>query len=551
MKKALISLFLLLFFVPLAGALDDGVTSKADILNVLWLPAGAELPAALPKDAKPATLGKNMVAFLNALEKKKLPLVQRYPERYAFFKELSSKGLTARQAYNLADLLGEDYFYGFGQVADDAKLTFPADHQPHLNYQTGWYFFVGNFKDKKGVPYGILCMFFRRALFPPEIAKQLGLSEIDNQFVDVQFAVTMGDKKINLQGHNALIAGSSGLVKYNTDPFLAQVGHNVCRSLQKGKLFPMKIHFKDPDIPLEADLLLTESQPILLQGDQGKAPAVYGLGTLYYSIPGIKAAGTLTYKKARKELTGIMWMDNQWTAGIMPPGYPVKPYIQALANTLNGLKGKANEGWGWDWTEVQFTDGSGVTFSGIHSTISAELKNRGPIPPGKVTRPLAGGKYFNRNGEATPVSGEVTLTRWVLSPASRAWYPCGWAVSIPALKLKFTMTPLVDDQLLHFANASEYKEGAVTVKGSKDGKPIAGVGFGEAVAYAGEDYYYKTKLRLVGIKDTPANRALLMPKTPGPWLLVKSVVFLAGLPVIGLLLLTAVIIYFRQKRKTG
>lgn len=557
MKSGLAGLFIIILFCgcSLAAQNYDGITSRSDILNVFGLPKNSAWPGSLPKNVQErlkedknstSSLGKEVSRLLDTLESAPLPLVQRYPERYRWFKDLSSRGLDIRQAYNLADFLGEDYFYGYGSVAGNATLTFPEDNQPHLDYQTGWYFFAGNFKDKKGVPYGILCMFFRRALFPPFLAKQLGLNDIDNQAVEVQFAVTLGDKKINLQGHTAVIAGSSGLIAFNTDPFLARVGSNTFRSLQKGKLFPMKIHVKDPDIPLAVDLVLDESRPVLLQGDQGRAPAIYGLGSLYYSFPGIRTKGTITYKKEKKEVAGVMWMDNQWMAGIMPPGYARNIFIQALANVINGTTGRAREGWGWDWTEVQFNDGTAVTFSSIHSTSSKVLKNTGAVPPGRTTRQIAGGKYILPDGTASNVTGEVTLTHWTLSPYSKTWYPCGWEVSIPAVNLKYTMTPVVDNQLLRFANSSEYKEGAVIVKGMKDGRPVTGVGFGESVAYAGEDYYYKTKFKAMRVEDTPQHRDLLTARTPGLWLTVKSLLFLAALPL--LLVIIAILVVLRLKR---
>jgi len=559
--KRFFALFLFTIILAVAvSAAEKGITSKADILNVLWLPSNAPWPGALPQAFRQkllegkntqAVLGKNVFTLLDQLEGSFLPLVQRYPDRYQLLKERAAQGLTARQAYNLVDLLGEDYFDGFGSIPGNATLTFPEDHKPHFDFQTGWYFFAGNFNDLQGNSYGILCMFFRRALFPPYLAKRMGLSDLDNQVVDVQFGVTLGDKKLHLQGHNALIAGSSGLVKYNTNPFLAQVGKNIMQSFRKDKLFPMKIHFKDPAIPLEVNLLLKESQPILLQGDQGRAPAIYGLGSLYYSIPGIKAHGFINYQGQEKQVAGVMWMDNQWMAGIMPSGYAKNIFIRALANSINGFSGQAREGWGWDWNEVQFEDGSEVTFSAMHSTYSEILKNRGPNPPGRITRPIAAGKFVDPSGRAVDVSGEVTLTRWVLSPASRAWFPCQWEVAIPTVKLKFSLTPLVNNQLMYFANASEYKEGAVAAHGSRDGKPIKGVGFAESVAYAGYDYYLKTKFAILGINDTPCNRELMMAKAPDFWLTVKSALFLSFFLIIILVIVIWLIMRWFKKRNNS
>jgi len=329
-------------------------------------------------------------------------------------------------------------------------------------------------------------------------------------------------------------------------PFLAQVGKNRIASLKPDGLFPLKINFQDPDLKLAVDLTLTGGKPILLQGDRGKTPAMYGLGSWYYSIPDIKAYGTITYQGEARKVNGKMWMDNQWMAGIMPPGYGDALWIRALTNILYGFQGKAPEGWAWDWTEVQFDDGTEVTFSAIHSPETKYLMNRGVKPPGRVTRPIAGGKYNPGRGEPVNITGEVTLLDWVKSPVSGAWYPCGWQVSVPTVNLKFKMTPLVKGQFMQFGNASEYKEGAVLVKGIKGGKPIVGAGFGESVGYEGTEFYLQTKFKILGIKDTESNRALMLNKVPGFWLVFQSACFFAALP---LLLIVLLMIYLVRRRK--
>ncbi|MCL5260654.1 MAG: hypothetical protein M1561_03085 [Gammaproteobacteria bacterium] len=538
--KKLIKILLVFFacFIVSVYAADKTITPKIDILNALWLKTTDKLPLAV-KITSPALLGKRVEYLLDTLLKHNILFVEKYSERYALFKSMAAKGLTTKQAYNMFDLMGQDYFNGFATMNNVAELKFPEDHGAHLNYQVGWYFFAGNFTDKKGIQYGVLCLLFRRALFPPYIAKQLGLTDLENQIVDVQFGVTLGDKKIHVQGHDAVIDGTSGLIKYQTSPFLVAVGNDKFQSLNKATFLPLAIKFKDAEIPLSVDLVLTGSKPILLQGDNGKAPSIYGLGSWYYSIPDIKAHGTISYQGVSREVSGKMWMDNQWMAGIIPPGYADKVWIRALANIVYSLKGKAPEGWAWDWTEVQFDDDTEVTFSAMHSTHSEDLHNIGAKPPGRVTRTIAGGKYNPKNGKAEDITGEVTLTDWVKSPVSGAWYPCGWEVSIPDKGLHFKMTPLIKNQFMYFGNAAEYKEGAVLVTGTKKGLPVHGVGFGESVGYSGQAYYLGTKTNLLGVENSAKNRDLFANHPPSFWLLVQSVLFFA-LP---LLLLIGVIVY--------
>ncbi len=484
--------------------------------------------------------------MINNVLATRTPLVQKYPARYNLLMERAEKGLDNIQCYALPNFMGQDYFSGYEDMNTYDTLIFPRDHRAQLDFQFGWYFWSGNFLDTAGNEIDIVVVFFRRALYPPRIADKLGQSAIENQLVQTVVAVNYADLNLHVTGSSPIITGTSGEITYSIEPFVARIGLNSAISLQKEEIFPMKIEVNDPVGELSIDLNLDESKPLLLQGDNGKEPSIFGLGTWYYSFPNIKTWGTVTYQGESRTITGKMWMDHQWLAGISPTGYPKNILVQAVVNIREGLSGEAPKSFGWDWSDVQFDDNTEVTFASPHSDKTDDLKNMGETPPDSVIRAISG-KYIDENGKGENITGTVTITKWMRSPKSKAWYPNGWLVKIPDQEIQFTMASTVDDQFIYSA-ASEIREGGVIVKGTKDGKEISGYGFGEGVSYSGEEFALKENMALLGIEDTEANRQLLVASPPGTWLIVQSFIVLAS-PVALIVLLILIIIAMIKRKK--
>lgn len=503
--------------------------------------------AAIPKFSSKteSDLTQNDAIMIDEVGAEYVALVQKTPERYQKLIEVAEKGFTPEQDYVFPSFMGQDYFKGYADMNDIKQLEFPRDHKAQTDYQFGWYFWSGNFLDENDNVVDIVVVFFRRSLYPPHIAEEMGLSDIDNQIVQTVVGVNYADKNLHINGSDPIISGADGELEYNNDPFLASVGKNIAKSEQKENIFPMTITVDDPEADLKIELDLESSQPVLLEGDQGKDPSIYGLGTWYYSYPNIKTTGTVTYEGETRNITGKMWMDHQWMAGISPTGYPRNIFIQALANITDGFQNKTPKTFGWDWSDAQFNDNTEITFASPHSTETADLKNMGDNPPDDETRDITG-KYIDENGNASDIAGTVTINKWMKSPKSGAWYPNGWDVKFPDDKIEFTMTPSVDNQFIYSAG-SEIREGGTIITGIKDGKDITGYGFGEGVSYSGRDYFLKENLAILGIKDTPENRELMNPQPPGAWLVFSSICVLIS--PLALLILIIMLIVKAVKRK--
>lgn len=96
-------------------------------------------------------------------------------------------------------------------MPDNVELDLPRDHEVKLTAQTGWHFLVGSCWDAEGVEYGIEFMLFGDALFPPKLADDFGLTDLENLAVEMQFAIS--EKSKNHYQVEPLVAdGTTGLI---------------------------------------------------------------------------------------------------------------------------------------------------------------------------------------------------------------------------------------------------------------------------------------------------------------------------------------------------
>ncbi|MFA5453191.1 MAG: lipocalin-like domain-containing protein, partial [Candidatus Methanomethylophilaceae archaeon] len=403
---------------------------------------------------------------------------------------------------------------GYQELPIDKKFTFPTDDRPQFEYQVGWHFFVGNVFDTKGREYGVQLMFWRYSLLPPEMAKQAGLSDLENQIVEIHLAVSSAGGR-HYRMRPIIVAGTTGLVDFSTNPYRYSVGKNTLASQSKDSLFPLRLqawgidNHKEVPAEISIDITIDQTKGYVLNGDEGMMPSVGGVGTLYYSVPNLRVDPDKSRISIEGEelrlAAGKFWYDHQWGTGFMPGGSPRIDVLRAV-----GLLGD-KPALGWDWMEIQFDNDTEFALSAIHTNEQKEFfMQTGPTPPGIMTA-AAVGSYIKENSEYFPVKGVIRVTDWVQSSVTdgqylttRAWYPNRVEVTVETAEVpdaykRFVMIPIVSTgQQGFFAAGAEYSEGAVRIE-SPDGKRI-GAGFLENVSYADA---CRQNLRLAGIPDTP------------------------------------------------
>jgi predicted secreted hydrolase len=297
---------------------------------------------------------------------------------------------------------------------------------------------VGSCWGEDGKEYGVEFMLFQATLLPPPLAQALGLSDWENQVLEMHLAVsTAGGEHIRTR--TPLVAGTTGLIHFDPDPFTYSFGRNTIRAREKGRFFPQEIIAQGWDlgkadpVELSIHLLLQETQPPFLQGKGGCAPSVGGVGTLYYSIPRLRLdpeGSELSINGQRVRLVdGEFWFDHQWCTGLAPAGNPRVEAIRAAQNLAVAGPG------GWDWFMAQFEDGSEVTVAAPHSKANKAFYNQsGPNPPGTMNARLEG-KWIDQAGVAYQATGMLEVPAWVkadcspdpsIYPVTHVWYPNRW-----------------------------------------------------------------------------------------------------------------------------
>jgi hypothetical protein len=208
--------------------------TRDSIARALWLPElqadtiPADLLAPL-MDVKNsnAAFGARLGAHLLSLIAEPTSFLQSQAERYETLLTYC-QSLSPHQAYIGANLIGVEASKGYEAIVGPANLQFPQANAIRLKSQLGWYFFVGTANDASGQEYGIELMFFRYALLPPDLAAGLGLTDTENQIIELHFSVSKAGGR-HYQAKPIVIAGTTGMLSFDSEGLGATMGKNVIR----------------------------------------------------------------------------------------------------------------------------------------------------------------------------------------------------------------------------------------------------------------------------------------------------------------------------------
>ncbi len=445
-----------------------------------------------------------------------------------------SSSLTPHQAYAMTFFLGMDSSKGYKPIPATADFKIPQDDAPQLKYQLGWHFIVGSCLGANGKEYGVQFMFWQYSLLPPEMAEHFGLSDIENQILELHIAVS----EAGGQHHRSkpiIIAGTTGLINFTSKPFNYTMGKNQIKSLKAESTFPLQFRGRgvdiDPDSPseIEVDITLTQTKDYLIQGKEGCDPCCGGVGTLYYSVPNLRVNPENSFLKINEEkvelISGKFWYDHQWCNGMLPAGNPRVKVLRAANNMNEKAAG------GWDWFMAQFKGNRELTMASVHSTDMTKFLNQTGSNPPEIMDAEVSGKYMDENSLSKKIKGTLKITEWIKSeksqdptqyPITNVWYPQKWEFAfdedVPEDIRNFVMVPIVEGgQSGFFGSGLHYSEGAVYLR-DRDGNSI-GRGFAESTGYADPVI---NRLKLAGLPATEEMRDKLEIPQPSPLLKLTS-----------------------------
>ena len=337
---------------------------------------------------------------------------------------------------------------GYAKALAPREFHFPADHGPHPEFRTEWWYYTGNLATAEGRRFGFQLTFFRSGLAPasPERASAWAT----RQAWLAHFTVTDVEGK-QFHSFERWSRGAVGLAGAQAAPFKVWVKDWTAEG---SPVFPMHLKAAEGDVAI--DLLLQAGKPPVLQGERGlsRKGAEPGNASYYYSLTRMPTAGSVRVGGERFAVTGDSWMDREWSTSSL-----------------------AADQVGWDWFALQLADGSDLMLYRLRRRDgSIEPASSGTaIAPDGSSRPLSLADFQVESG------GEWRSPRG--GAQDRARYPARWRIRVPKEGLDLDVRPLLADQELDVS--IRYWEGAVEIAGSRRGAPVRGHGYVELTGYGG------------------------------------------------------------------
>jgi len=248
--------------------------------------------------------------------------------------------------------------------------------------------------------------------------------------------------------------GAVGLAGAETNPLRIWIEDWFLEgSTQDKNVFPLRLSGGADGIQL--DLTLQEGKPVVLQGEEGlsKKGNAPGNASYYFANTRMPASGTLLVNGELLEVSGLAWMDREWSTSALSDGQV-----------------------GWDWFALHLDDGWDLMVYQLRRADGS-------------ADPLSAASLIDPSGRKTTLQlGSDILIQpndYWNSSLGDAQYPSEWNIKVPSQNWDLLVEPAVDDQELLVT--FRYWEGSVRVSGTgKNGARMNGRGYAELTGYAGD-----------------------------------------------------------------
>ena len=351
---------------------------------------------------------------------------------------------TSDEPISVGNVLRGDPARSFAQVDQPREFLFPADHGPHDEYRTEWWYFTGNINDGKQHHFGYQLTFFR---FRPRVGETGDPSHWRTEhFYMAHFALTdINNEKI--YAFERFSRGAAGLAGADTDRFHVWLD-DWSADTASLETFPLRIRAREDRIAL--DLSLQQGKAVVFHGDKGVSVknAEPGNASYYYSYTRMPTEGRVSIRDRTYTVCGNSWMDREWSSSAL-----------------------GKEQLGWDWFALQLSNDHELMYYRFRRADNAPDR----FSYGAVVLP---GGYVSRLG-FDQVELDV-LDTWA-SPGSGVIYPSAWRLRVPEHELDLSIRPALADQELDLS--FRYWEGAVEFDGAFGASDVGGRGYVELTGY--------------------------------------------------------------------
>ncbi|WP_319534806.1 lipocalin-like domain-containing protein [uncultured Vibrio sp.] len=346
---------------------------------------------------------------------------------------LSLIGCEESQQQNVGALLGGSEApaetESFTPVVKGVEITFPADHQAHLDFRHEWWYLTANLTDERGNPLGVQWTQFRFASVPQkhEPAEKKAVWQ-SHQIYMAHSAITTKDKHY---ADEMWSRDHSELAGVDTSPFRVYLDDWQWRS-STSDLFPatLKTHSKQ----FGYSLTLNSNAPYQKQGEQGYSTksADGQAASHYYSQPFIEVQGEITIDGETHQVSGKGWIDREWSS----------QYLLASQQ-------------GWDWFALRLSEET--------SLVVFQLRD---LKTGLASYSHA--KLMQKDGSGTAIpQNDIRLKATKQTTIQGRDYPTEWQLAIPTQQVEITISAL--NPKAQMPLSVTYWEGPVIINGSHSG----------------------------------------------------------------------------------
>ncbi|HEY2248769.1 MAG TPA: lipocalin-like domain-containing protein, partial [Bradyrhizobium sp.] len=235
--------------------------------------------------------------------------------------------------------------------------------------------------------------------------------------------------------------GGVGQAGVTTEPFTAWIDSWAMRgtdAFNADDISPLMLNASAKDFSYT--LQLDADHPLVLQGDGGYSrKSLREQASYYYSQPFFKARGRLTIDDKPVEVSGLAWMDREWSS-------------QPLAADQKG----------WDWCALHFAGGEKLMLYRMRQADGKHYISGNWIVPDGPARPLGPADIMMTPGGPIDIDGHKL--------------PIAWQIAIPSLSLSIEASAL--NQRAWMGTSFAYWEGPISFRGSH-----TGIGYLELTGY--------------------------------------------------------------------
>jgi predicted secreted hydrolase len=333
---------------------------------------------------------------------------------------------------------------GFAGLSEDAAdfvrvepgkvFSFPSDHGAHPDFRIEWWYVTANLRDNSGTPFGAQWTLFRQALAPGT----QGEGWANQQIWMAHAAVTRADTH---RFNQSYARGGVGQAGVTVEPFAAWIDSWAMRgadAFNANDIAPLALNASAKDFSYALEL--AADHPLVLQGDGGYSKkSLREQASYYYSQPFFKARGRLTIDDKPIEVSGLAWMDREWSSQPLAPDQK-----------------------GWDWFALHFASGEKLMLYRMRQNDGNHYVSGNWIVPDGPARQLGPSDIRMIPGAPVDIDGHKL--------------PVTWQIAIPSLSLSIEATALNDRAWMGTSFA--YWEGPIGFSGSH-----TGVGYLELTGY--------------------------------------------------------------------